>query len=241
MVLRFDDKEVPCQSLVLELWSDLSSRDALKTAKASERSGSAVVLPMPGTQSSDWLHVAALMYPSEAEVAAVTWDNLELLLVLSDKYDIPGVAIKAVMFNQAMKRTLPDMARPYIDSWTTIAGVTEGMKNTRIKYLTGQLPTAKNLKRYKKRKSDTCPCCNKHPDSGHHAVAWCPGIMPMVQDKHNTAVRIITKAIASGDRGADSIVYNDGGNAAKWARSGAAHLHKTQSVTSRPICYPKHS
>ena len=40
----------------------------------------------------------------------------------------------------------------------------------------------------------------------------CPGIM---QDKHNTAlVRIITKAIASGDRGADSIVYNDGGNAA---------------------------
>ena len=65
---------------------------------------------------------------------------------------------------------------------------------------------------------------------GHHALAWCPGIMPMVQDKHNTAVRIITKAIASGplgDRGADSIVYNDGGNAAKWARSGAAHLHKT--------------
>ena len=49
----------------------------------------------------------------------------------------------------------------------------------------------------------------------------------MVQDKHNTAVRIITKAIASGGRGADSIVYNDGGNAAKWARSGAAHLHKT--------------
>ena len=33
--------------------------------------------------------------------------------------------------------------------------------------------------------------------------------------------------VASGDRGADSIVYNEGGNAAKWARSGAAHLHKT--------------
>ena len=61
--------------------------------------------------------------------------------------------------------------------------------------------------------------------------------MPMVQDKHNTAVRIITKAIASGDRGADSIVHNDGGNAAKWARSGAAHLpqdsaqHKTVHKT----------
>ena len=112
-----------------------------------------------------------------------------------------GTAKTDTIYYQAMKRTLPDMARPYIDSWTTIAGVTEGMKNTRIKYLTGQLPTAKNLKRYKKRKSYICPCCNKHPDSGHHAVAWCPGIMPMVQDKHNTAVRIITKAIASGDRG----------------------------------------
>jgi hypothetical protein len=40
-------------------------------------------------------------------------------------------------------------------------------------------------------------------------------------------VRIITKAIASGDRGADSIVYNDGGSVAKWAQSGDAHLHRT--------------
>ena len=50
----------------------------------------------------------------------------------------------------------------------------------------------------------------------------------MVQD--NTAVRIITKAIASGDRGADSIVYNDGGNAAKWARSG---VHSAPTQDSR--------
>jgi hypothetical protein len=131
-----------------------------------------------------------------------------------------------------MKSIVPDLATPYVDTWTTMAGITEGMKNTRIKYLTGQLPTANILMRYKKMKSDLCPCCNRLPDSGHHAVAWCPGIMPpmahtlhWVQDKHNTAVRIITKAIASGDRGADSIVYNDGGIATKWAQSGAAHLH----------------
>ena len=118
------------------------------------------------------------------------------------------------------------------------------MKNTRIKYLTGQLPTAKKLKRYKKRKSDTCPCCNKHPDQwtpcsrvdgAPESCPWCE------QDKHNTAVRIITKAIASGDRGADSIVYNDGGNAAKWAPVQEQRTCTRQSVTSRPICYPKHS
>ena len=44
-----------------------------------------------------------------------------------------GTAKTDTIYYQAMKRTLPDMARPYIDSWTTIAGVTEGMKNTRIK------------------------------------------------------------------------------------------------------------
>lgn len=140
-----------------------------------------------------------------------------------------GSANTDTIYYQAMQKCVGDMAKPYIDSWSTIAGITEGMKNTRIKYLSGQLPTAKNLKRYKKRKSDICPCCNTHPDSGHHAVAWCPGIMPMVQEKHNTAVRIITKAIANGDRGADDIVYTDGGSATKWARSGAAHLHKTLS------------
>jgi hypothetical protein len=33
--------------------------------------------------------------------------------------------------------------------------------------------------------------------------------------------------IANGDRGADSIIYSDKGNAAKWAQYGVAHLHRT--------------
>ena len=37
------------------------------------------------------------------------------------------------------------MADKYMDTWVTLDGITEGMKNTRVKYLTGQLPTAKNL------------------------------------------------------------------------------------------------
>jgi hypothetical protein len=51
--------------------------------------------------------------------------------------------------------------------------------------------------------------------------------MGLVQDKHNTAVRIITKAIAHGDLGADSIVYNDGGSEPKWSPEGIAHLYKS--------------
>ena len=115
----------------------------------------------------------------------------------------------------------------------TLSGITEGMKNTRVKYLTGQLPTAKNLQRYGKCRSNICPCCKKHPDGGHHAVAWCPAVSGLVQEKHNKAVRIITKAIAQGDVGADSIVYNDGGSASKWARAGVAELHRMRKHIPR--------
>jgi len=101
------------------------------------------------------------------------------------------------------------------------------MKNIRAKYLTGQLPTAKNLQRYKVKRTPICPCCKKHPDGGHHAVAWCPSIQGMVQDKHNEAVRIITQAIAEGDKGAHQIAYNDGGAPHKWIHSVAGDLYRS--------------
>jgi hypothetical protein len=128
-----------------------------------------------------------------------------------------------------MQKTLHETAPQYNPTWLTMAGITEGMKNTRIKYLTGQLPTAKNLCRYKVKKTPLCPCCHKHPDSGHHAVACCPAIMGMVQEKHNKVVRCITKAIAQGDKGAHQIVYTDGGSLTKWEAGQAGELHKTMS------------
>jgi hypothetical protein len=57
-----------------------------------------------------------------------------------------------------MQKALPDMATQYNATWQTMSGITEGMKNTRTKYLTGQLPTAKNLCRYKVKKTPLCPC-----------------------------------------------------------------------------------
>ena len=138
-----------------------------------------------------------------------------------------GQADTTTIYYAAMQKAMPDIAEEYMDTWHRATGVTEGMKNTRIKYLTGQLPTAKNLQRYKVKKTSICPCCNKHPDGGHHAIAWCPAIMGRVQEKHNEAVRIITKAIAEGDKGAHQIVYNDGGAPQKWQQSGSGNLHRT--------------
>lgn len=138
-----------------------------------------------------------------------------------------GDALTTTVYYQANKKALDHLSEPYIGSWLTLSGITESMKCTRVKYLTGQLPTAKNLHRYGVSKTSLCPCCAKHQDGGHHAVAWCPGIMGIVQEKHNAAVRLITKAIANGDLGADNIVYNDGGTASKWSRAGIAHLHRS--------------
>ena len=146
-----------------------------------------------------------------------------------------GKADTTTVYYKAMQDALSSMSDKYMDTWVTLGGITEGMKNTRVKYLTGQLPTAKNLQRYGKCRSNICPCCKKHPDGGHHAVAWCPAISGLVQEKHNNAVRIITKAIAQGDMGADSIVYNDGGSAIKWARAGAAELHRTRQQIPRDL------
>ena len=138
-----------------------------------------------------------------------------------------GQADTSTVYYHAMQKIMPCIAIQYMDTCNRQGGITEGMKNTRIKYLTGQLPTAKNLARYKILKSPMCPCCKKHPDSGHHAVAWCPALLGMVQDKHNAAVRIITKAIAEGDKGAHHIVYNDGGAKSKWETAGMGDLYRT--------------
>jgi hypothetical protein len=140
-----------------------------------------------------------------------------------------GNADTTTIYYSSMQRALPDISQAHMNSWNTLSGITEGMKCTRAKYLTGQLPTAKNLQRYKRKKTALCPCCKKHQDSGHHAIAWCPAIQPLVQEKHNAAVRIITKAIAQGDVGAHQIVYNDGGNAQKWANMGVQELHRKVS------------
>ena len=99
VILLFDDGDLPGHTLILQLWSGVMG-EALKTCQSTKESGS-VIIPMPGTMSSDWLKVAAFMYPSEAEAATVSWDNLEALLVLSDKYDMPAIAVKGAIFLDA--------------------------------------------------------------------------------------------------------------------------------------------
>jgi hypothetical protein len=98
VILRFaDDEDVPAHALILQLWSRVLGETLRATGLPQE--SSPVVIPMTGTLRSDWLKVAAIMYPSESDI--VTWDNLKALMVLADKYDMPAIARKSATFLDA--------------------------------------------------------------------------------------------------------------------------------------------
>ena len=138
-----------------------------------------------------------------------------------------GQADQQTAYYRYMQEALPLIAPEYAGTWETMKGVTPRMRAIRAKYLTGQLPTAKNLFRYGKTKSATCPLCRACLDSGHHAVAGCKSMQKVIQEKHNGLVRIIAKAIAAGEMGTEAIAYTDGGSWEKWNDLGAAAQHRT--------------
>jgi hypothetical protein len=60
-------------------------------------------------------------------------ENLEDALtrrVLQAKDLRLGSANTESVYYQAMQSSVPDLAQPYVETWTTMAGITEGMKNT---------------------------------------------------------------------------------------------------------------
>eukprot|EP00775_Hariotina_reticulata_P011740 gene11740-11885_t len=65
------------------------------------------VIPLPGTTKEQWIQIAPFLYPSAADVAeaAVTWDNLEAVLVLGNKYDIKGLLALGSAFLEHRSRT----------------------------------------------------------------------------------------------------------------------------------------
>jgi hypothetical protein len=75
-----------------------------------------------------------------------------------------------------------------------------GVRKRMLQYRTGTLPTNKMLNRFAPTKhSALCPMCHSMPDSGHHAVAGCTMLTSTIDAcRHNTAGRLIMKAIATG-------------------------------------------
>ena len=83
----------------------------------------------------------ALTSRVQVKALRITWDNQNQYNMLSSH-----------------QTTLPDMGKPYIDSWAAMAGVTEGMKITWIKCSQQNIPRGTSRRRVTYALAATCSC-----------------------------------------------------------------------------------
>ena len=76
-------------------------------------------------------------------------------------------------------------------------------------YRYGGLNTAKFRHRMKVAPTPNCLLCGQ-PDGGHHSLSGCPHMNGMYIERHNSAGRMILKALLKGGRGADVVMHDIG-------------------------------
>ena len=114
------------------------------------------------------------------------------------------------VYYQAWKRIAPRLNHQYSHIFNkALSKVTFRLRALVYKYRYGLLATLKNLFRWKKALSPTCPLCGQ-PDGGHHAVSACPALSKGAAKRHNDAGTILMRAISQGARGADLVMTDVG-------------------------------
>ncbi|KAJ9516566.1 hypothetical protein QJQ45_015254, partial [Haematococcus lacustris] len=94
--------------------------------------------------------------------------------------------------------------------------ITTHAQRTALLYRTGGLYNQKLAMRWKRATDDRCPLCGE-ADSATHLLSGCSETLPMVQERHNGAGRLITKAISKGTLGG-YISFADTGSWEKGAK-----------------------
>ena len=77
---------------MLKAWSKVLANclEDAQTAKVPFMPSVSASIPLDDEDCTAWEEALKLMYPSRT-VFKVTWDNAERLLLLADKYDMPGI------------------------------------------------------------------------------------------------------------------------------------------------------
>ena len=122
--LCFDDLMILGHSQVLGLHSKVL-REAVKAGSSTAGSPAntnegGLSIPMAGTSSTDWLKVVPFIYPGQP-YAELTGDNLEALLVVGDKYDMPDLAHRVSTFLAAHLEELNSNPGDPMYVWTWIS------------------------------------------------------------------------------------------------------------------------
>ncbi|KAJ9511713.1 hypothetical protein QJQ45_018018 [Haematococcus lacustris] len=115
----------------------------------------------------------------------------------------------------------------------TDATISIPAQRTALLYRTGGLYNQKLAMRWKQATDDRCPLCGE-ADSATHLLSGCSETLPLVQERHNGAGRLIAKAISKGTLGG-CIRFADTGSWEKGARENLDLPNDTLHTTLRAL------
>ncbi|KAJ9525591.1 hypothetical protein QJQ45_003392 [Haematococcus lacustris] len=119
------------------------------------------------------------------------------------------------------------------DRVMTDTNISTHAQRTALLYRTGGLYNQKLALRWKRASDDRCPLCGD-ADSATHLLSGCSETLPLVQERHNGAGRLIVKAISKGTLGG-YIRFADTGSWEKGAKEDLDLPNDTLHTTLRSL------
>ncbi|KAJ9528899.1 hypothetical protein QJQ45_000456 [Haematococcus lacustris] len=118
---------------------------------------------------------------------------------MSNKHKL-GLANQESIYYQMSREITKAAAKGSCERVMTDAGIPTEAQRTALLYRTGGLYNQKLAMRWGKAADDRCPLCGE-ADSATHLLSGCSRTAALVQERHNGAGRLITKAISKGAQG----------------------------------------
>ncbi|KAJ9528306.1 hypothetical protein QJQ45_014278 [Haematococcus lacustris] len=174
-----------------------------------------------GNEGADALAKHAALHPELANTPAYrpttrkepnTWLNNEADGVTHSL----GLANQDSIYYQMSQEITKAAAKGAGERVMTDTNISIPAQRTALLCRTGGLYNQKLAMRWKRATDDRCPLCGE-ADSATHLLSGCSETLPMVQERHNGAGRLIAKAISKGTLGG-YISFADTGSWEKGAR-----------------------
>ncbi|KAJ9520265.1 hypothetical protein QJQ45_030292, partial [Haematococcus lacustris] len=144
-----------------------------------------------------------------------------------------GLANQDSIYYQMTQEITKAAAKGAGERVMTDATISIPAQRTALLYRTGGLYNQKLAMRWKQATDDRCPLCGE-ADSATHLLSGCNETLPLVQERHNGAGRLIAKAISKGTLGG-CIRFADTGSWEKGARENLDLPNDTLHSTLRAL------
>ncbi|KAJ9509934.1 hypothetical protein QJQ45_011471 [Haematococcus lacustris] len=143
-----------------------------------------------------------------------------------------GLANQDSIYYQMSQEITKAAAKGAGERVMTDTNISTPAQRTALLYRTGG-PKKKLAMRWKRATDDRCPLCGE-ADSATHLLSGCSETLPMVQERHNGAGRLIAKAISKGTLGG-CISFADTGSWEKGAKEDLDLPNDTLHTTLRAL------